>query len=395
LGISLDWWENLDGVGLSWLQHNVAIEGFDHPHYVDSIDMDHDGDVDLFAAASISDELAWWENDDGSGLAWIKHTIDTFDGASSMQVMDLDYDGDLDVLGSALEADEFSWWENSGDAVTWTKHTLNNSSEGAASVAAVDMDRDGDLDLVGAGFAADNILWWENRGGQFSLATTDSSPTGMGAGEQAVLLTIEVIHNGRLGDSDLEIVALELRLEETVGDPLSNAEANAIIESLEVYLDDGSGIFDSGIDTLIVLTDTLNLVNGLLAIPFADSDPNVQVIFDMPQTYFVVANLTTDMETNPARNGVEAFVVTHMTESSSTAEDRDFDIPLQMAYSPNVSATVSLFGPTAVSLKSINTPPSSSLLLLGIIFILSLVFSWGYWHKRILAYGFQGKESRF
>jgi hypothetical protein len=44
-----------------------------------------------------------------------EHTItDTFDGAWSVHAVDLDGDGDTDVLGAATLADDLTWWENDG-----------------------------------------------------------------------------------------------------------------------------------------------------------------------------------------------------------------------------------------------------------------------------------------
>ena len=46
-------------------------------------------------------------------------------------------------------------------------------------------------------------------------------------------LKIDFTHNGRNGDNDAELVTLQLRFEDTTGasDPLTTAEANAIIQA--------------------------------------------------------------------------------------------------------------------------------------------------------------------
>ena len=48
---------------------------------------------------------------------------------------------------------------------------------------------------------------------------------------------------GRSGDSDVQVTGLELLFEEVAGDPLSSAEANALVDTLRVYLDDGDETF--------------------------------------------------------------------------------------------------------------------------------------------------------
>ena len=87
--------------------------------------------------------------------------------------------------------------------------------------------------------------------GYSALPTTDTAPASLLEGQTDDLLDILATHNGRAGDTDLELVTLELFFEETAGDPLSSAEANALIANLHIYLDDGSNTFESGSDTLV------------------------------------------------------------------------------------------------------------------------------------------------
>ena len=65
------------------------------------------------------------------------------------------------------------------------------------------------------------------------------------------MLRLTVTHGGRAGDSDLELARLGLRFQENEPtDPLSTAEANALVEELRVYRDaNGNGTFDPGSDT--------------------------------------------------------------------------------------------------------------------------------------------------
>lgn len=74
---------------------------------------------------------------------------------------------------------------------------------------------------------------------------------------------------------------------------------------------------------------------------FADGDPLVQVSHGTPRDYLVVARLTAgaaDDAQAPA-----GFAVVHLTEASSSGEDRDHDIPLVLEWAENVaSATVAV-----------------------------------------------------
>jgi hypothetical protein len=162
----ITWWENLDGSGTSWAAYTIDTD-FDEAYSVHSEDIDGDGDMDVSGASADRDEIAWWENLDGSGLSWNKSIIDaSFDGARSVYSSDVDGDGDIDVLGAGFSATEITWWENlDGSGVFWTEHIIDDNFFGARSVHSIDIDDDGDMDVLGAGTFADAITWWENLDG--------------------------------------------------------------------------------------------------------------------------------------------------------------------------------------------------------------------------------------
>ncbi len=160
------WWENTDGTGTSWAKHGVD-NNFDGARSVYSTDVDGDGDADILGAAWWAHEITWWENIDGTGTSWIEHTVDgNFYGANSIYSIDVDNDGDADILGAARNADEIAWWENiDGTGTSWTKHTIDENFDGAHSVYSTDLDGDGDSDVLGAAWEANDISWWENIDG--------------------------------------------------------------------------------------------------------------------------------------------------------------------------------------------------------------------------------------
>jgi PKD domain-containing protein/VCBS repeat protein len=335
----ITWWENTAGDGSVWTEHTVD-GSFDGAMSVYAADVDGDGDIDVLGAAYFADDITWWENTAGDGSAWTEHTVDgTFDGAYSVYAADVDGDGDTDILGAARSANDITWWENTaGDGTAWTEHTVDGEFNSAYSVYAADVDGDGDTDILGAAFVADDITWWENRGGQFSLATTSTTLGYIAQEGQDDILKIVMTHKGRAGETDEELASLELLLEESGADPLSTAEANALIENLHVFRDDGSGSFESAADTLVVTANYLNLTTGSLTIPLPDGNPSCRVVHGTPETYFVVAELTADAATQTPNQ----FRITHITESSSTAEDRDHDIPLALQYTQNAASSIAL-----------------------------------------------------
>jgi hypothetical protein len=303
--------------------------------------------MDVVGAANVDEEFTWWENLNGDGLTWTRQAVGTnFANAEGIYAADLDGDGDIDILGGSQNDNTVAWWENlNSDGSTWTEHIVDNNFQEAVAVFAADVDGDGDVDVMAAGAVENAIRWWENQGGQFGLATADTSPGTMPAGSQDDLLQIVASHNGRPGDNDLELTSLALLFEESPADPLSTAEANALIADLHVYLDDGSGVFEAGNDTLVTTVATLSLTGGVQIVPFTDGDPNVQVSYGTDQTFFVVAALTG----NAQNQSPNVFSLSHLTDpasgATSQAEDVTADIPLTLARADNVSADLAISGP--------------------------------------------------
>ncbi|HEO71047.1 MAG TPA: hypothetical protein ENN80_07270, partial [Candidatus Hydrogenedentes bacterium] len=351
----LYWWENdgsprddIGGDGNSWTKRLIN-DDFWSPRDIYAVDVDGDGDLDVVAAASTLNAIHWWEND-GSGGGWTQHIVDNnFTSAQYVCATDLDADGDQDLLAVGPEA---AWFENlDGAGTSWQKHTLPTSLSGPLSPHPADTDGDGDLDIIGAvsggGEAGQGrLLWWINTVGQCSLASTDAAPALIEQGTTTDVLRIVATHNGRSGDTDMELATIELLFEESEGDPLTSAEVTDLIANLHVYRDDGDNLFDDAYDSLVTTVGSFNLVDGIEAILFGDGDPGVQVPQGTPATFFVVIELTNDAGSQTPRQ----FRITHVTEASSTAEDRDHDIPLTMTYSPNAgTGTMEAFAPLAFS----------------------------------------------
>jgi hypothetical protein len=162
----IPWWSNDDGSGTSWTLHILSWR-YNTASSVYAEDVDGDGDTDILATSTDCDAIVWWSNDDGSGTSWTERSIDAgFEGANSVYAADVDGDDDIDVLGAALNADEIAWWENvDGSGTSWTEHGINGDFDYAASVYAADIDGDGDADVLGAAAHADDITCWSNDDG--------------------------------------------------------------------------------------------------------------------------------------------------------------------------------------------------------------------------------------
>ena len=164
-GHAISWWENFDGAGTDWIEHPVE-QLLGRAYSVFSGDLDSDGDVDILGASIGFDATMWWENLNGLGTYWEQHEVgDDFERALSVHTGDIDGDGDLDVLGASFGHSDVSWWENRGFGTVWTEHAIDTGFKGATAVRAADVDGDGDLDAAGVAWTADDVAWWENVDG--------------------------------------------------------------------------------------------------------------------------------------------------------------------------------------------------------------------------------------
>ncbi|MEZ4650193.1 MAG: FG-GAP-like repeat-containing protein [Candidatus Eisenbacteria bacterium] len=192
-------WRQVAG---AWTRTSIT-EDFFGAWYVDAVDLDLDGDLDLIASAYYGEidppppppserngRYAWFENLDGVGGAWEKRELgELFWGARWIDAADLDGDGDLDLAGCAelvggpYEADAFVvWFENvDGQGEEWIQHDISLDFDNAFAIYAADIDGDDDVDLFVSGY--DRFEWFENLNGSASSWTRHViSPVFQGAG---------------------------------------------------------------------------------------------------------------------------------------------------------------------------------------------------------------------
>ena len=326
------WHENTAGDGTAWTTHSIATTT-DILLSVFPADVDGDGDLDALCSFG-SNEVAWYENTAGDGSTWTRRSIAT-SPARSLFAADVDDDGDMDALSVSLGSSRMDWYENTaGDGSAWSARNITTTAGGARSVFAADVDQDGDLDAVTALSSADRVAWYENRGGQFALPTVSLAQGVVANSQEQVLFQIDLEHRGRAGDSDVELATIELRFEDGASLPLSSAQANALIEKLELFVDNGSGSFEPGTDTLVEQLSTLTLTNGATSIALVSGNPDAQAAFGATQRYFVVATMTGDADLQTP-DSFEAF---HLTEASSTGRDANAStVPLTLEYAADAS----------------------------------------------------------
>jgi len=136
-------------------------------------DINGDGRLDAvlgFEAKSKAGKLAWYEQPAQSTEPWTEHLIadPPIIAPMSVDVADMDADGDLDVIAGEhfLEKPEkaglFIFENLDGSGLSWEKHTVFVGDEHHVGAQVVDIDGDGDLDILSIGWNHTNVLLYEN-----------------------------------------------------------------------------------------------------------------------------------------------------------------------------------------------------------------------------------------
>ncbi|MFO0982883.1 MAG: VCBS repeat-containing protein [Planctomycetota bacterium] len=201
-GDTVAWWQNLDGSGGAWLKR-VIDSAVVRASAVTAADLDGDGSLDVIGCSFNASDVYWWRNVDGQGTTWSRATIDAaLGGAQSVAAADIDGDGDLDVVGNGENADDVTWYANQdGQGGAWQRTTIDASFDGANFVVTGDVDHDGDVDVASAARNGDEIAWWENLGGQGQSWTKHSVVTGFDLAAGTDLADVD-------GDGDLDVLGV-------------------------------------------------------------------------------------------------------------------------------------------------------------------------------------------
>ena len=194
---TIAWYENDGNQAFS---RRVITSDAQGAYWVDSVDVDSDGDLDVLSASAWDDTIAWHEND--GNQSFTSHTVtEAADGASSVSAADFDGDGDVDILSGSFFDDTIRWHDNDG-LQNFTTRVVTTSADGVYAVLAVDADSDGDTDIVSASFETDTVAWYSNEtihGTALFPTSTDISTTSGAASD---------VWTGDLDrDGDIDIVS--------------------------------------------------------------------------------------------------------------------------------------------------------------------------------------------
>lgn len=385
----VNWYENRLDSAQGWTAHQV-VTGMTGAASIAVGDVNGDGIPDIVVAAETLGAIRWYQNDGTPGDAgsFTARVIDNAAaGAGFVAVGDADGDGDLDVYATRPGASAATVYLNTNGAGTaWTPTAIAASGLAAAGAAVRDFDRDGDRDVFVAGGASNaaayaqgtlpgpaftaksaatgltnpraaaaadlnrdgfpDVLIGANNGlrallneeGYFSVAATTLGLQGDVNGATVATTRLAVTHDGRPGDASLDWRTLLVRFAAAGGAPLTTPQANALISAVDLYLDNGDGVFNAGSDALVTGAAPLSLTDGVQTLTLTDGDPEgLLTPGGAARTYFVAVTL----QANASAQTPNQFVVTPLGLGGTAEETGTATVRAQTGAVTASSMTVS------------------------------------------------------
>lgn len=172
------WFENkFPEEGFMPKQLVATISGTNWITSIDITDFDGDGDLDILGAELFQDKLFLCTNLDGQGTFAPFQVLKTIDQVSFVKYIDMDNDGDKDLFYSRDgSAGHFTGYlENTNQPINYvTLHTVYQTSNMSSTITIADFNNDGLPDIF---YKLETAIAWikNNGGGTFSTLTLIST----------------------------------------------------------------------------------------------------------------------------------------------------------------------------------------------------------------------------
>lgn len=165
------WFENrFPEEGFMPKQHVATIPGTNMILSIDITDFDGDGDLDILGAEIFQDKLFLCTNTDGQGTFAPFQVLKTVDQASFVKHIDMDNDGDKDLFFSRNGSNGFfiGYYENINQPNNYlTLRTIYQASNVSQTMKVVDLDNNGFSDVF---IRFDNGIGWIKNNGNASFS---------------------------------------------------------------------------------------------------------------------------------------------------------------------------------------------------------------------------------
>jgi len=218
------------------------------------VDLDSDGDLDLYLVAGDGSPNALFRNDGNNQFSEIANSIglDLMHKGSGPAFGDIDGDGDQDLFVGSVGGDSyFVMRQDAGQFVDVTATSgIQLTAEQTVSASFTDYDMDGDLDLALAHWrnpeSPDTETLWANNGdGTFFSA---SIPSGIAA---SLLTPADNAASGELVDYSFSPMFTDL---DNDGDP--DLVVAADFNTSQVFRNNGDGTFTAVTDPSVIIDDS-------------------------------------------------------------------------------------------------------------------------------------------
>ena len=163
---AISWFSRDPENPLQWVQHTVT-DSYSCPRELLAFDIDNDMDTDIVSGGEFNENFCWWENSDGAGEFWLQHQItDSSQVIHGLSNGDFNNDGFIDILGICSTADGAFWLENpGGQPIVWDRHSIGSLLYNPNASSAIDIDYDGDIDFACVESPTAGFYWYENTDG--------------------------------------------------------------------------------------------------------------------------------------------------------------------------------------------------------------------------------------